>query len=89
MGYSPWGCKESDTTERLHIHMLGIHADSQHLLQTKNQGKDRQRANSGAQRSVGSFGCAEWSDNGEVNGLRHLATFSLKILTFQRCETGG
>ena len=27
--------------------------------------------------------------NGEVNGLRHLATFSLKILTFQRCETGG
>ena len=20
MGYSPWGCKESDTTERLHFH---------------------------------------------------------------------
>ena len=20
VGYSPWGCKESDTTERLHFH---------------------------------------------------------------------
>ena len=28
VGYSPWGCKESDTTERLtlsHFHLLGIH----------------------------------------------------------------
>ena len=23
MGYSPWGHKESDTTERLHFHFLG------------------------------------------------------------------
>ena len=23
VGYSPWGCKESDTTERLHFHFLG------------------------------------------------------------------
>ena len=22
MGYSPWGCKESDTTEQLHFHFL-------------------------------------------------------------------
>ena len=22
IGYSPWGCKESDTTERLHFHAL-------------------------------------------------------------------
>ena len=22
MGYSPWGCSESDTTERLHFHFL-------------------------------------------------------------------
>ena len=21
VGYSPWGCKESDTTERLHLHL--------------------------------------------------------------------
>ena len=21
MGYSPWGCKESDTTERFHFHL--------------------------------------------------------------------
>ena len=21
VGYSPWGCKESDTTERLHVHV--------------------------------------------------------------------
>ena len=24
VGYSPWGCKESDTTERLHFHFLVI-----------------------------------------------------------------
>ena len=24
VGYSPWGCKESDTTERLHLHQLCI-----------------------------------------------------------------
>ena len=24
MGYSPQGCKESDTTERLHFHFLGL-----------------------------------------------------------------
>ena len=24
MGHSPWGCKESDTTERLHFHALNI-----------------------------------------------------------------
>ena len=23
VGYSPWGCKESDTTERLHLHLYG------------------------------------------------------------------
>jgi len=22
VGYSPWGCKESDTTERLHLHLV-------------------------------------------------------------------
>ena len=22
VGYSPWGCKESDTTERLHFHLM-------------------------------------------------------------------
>ena len=22
VGYSPWGCKESDTTEQLHFHFL-------------------------------------------------------------------
>ena len=25
VGYSPWGCKESDTTERLHFHFILIH----------------------------------------------------------------
>ena len=75
MGYSPWGHKESDTTERLHIHMLGTHADPQHLLQTKNQGKDRQRANAGAQRSVGSFGCAEWSDKWRSKWLEAFGHF--------------
>ena len=23
-GYSPWGCQESDTTERLHFHFAGV-----------------------------------------------------------------
>ena len=24
MGYSPWGCEESDTTERLHFHFHAL-----------------------------------------------------------------
>ena len=24
VGYSPWGCKESDTTERLHFHFTTL-----------------------------------------------------------------
>ena len=24
MGYSPWGCKEPDTTERLSLSLLGL-----------------------------------------------------------------
>ena len=24
VGYSPWGCKESDTTERLHFHFFYV-----------------------------------------------------------------
>ena len=24
VGYSPWGCKESDTTERLHFHLTDV-----------------------------------------------------------------
>ena len=27
VGYSPWGCKESDTTEQLHVHIPKITAD--------------------------------------------------------------
>ena len=27
MGYSPWGCKESDTTERLHFHLEHLTRD--------------------------------------------------------------
>ena len=25
VGYSPWGCKESDTTERLSLHFISVH----------------------------------------------------------------
>ena len=33
MGYSPQGCKESDTTERLHFHFsLSMYGDIFHLL---------------------------------------------------------
>ena len=24
VGYNPWGCKELDTTERLHFHLLSL-----------------------------------------------------------------
>ena len=32
VGYSPWGCKESDTTERLHFHFSLTHS---HIFQVK------------------------------------------------------
>ena len=35
MGYSPWDCKESDTTERLHFHYCYIVRASQVLLGVK------------------------------------------------------
>ena len=32
VGYSPWGHKESDTTERLHFHFLLFKNDDKYLL---------------------------------------------------------
>ena len=49
MGYSPWGCKESDTTERLHsLHSLMQRADS--LGNTLMLGKIEGRRKRGQQR---------------------------------------
>ena len=31
MGYSPWGCKESDTTERLHFLFFDVTQSVPHL----------------------------------------------------------
>ena len=39
MGYSPWGHKESDTTERLHFHffnkLISPHSNSKHFHHLK------------------------------------------------------
>ena len=35
IGYSPWGCKESDTTERLHTHTEKYDLKYSHVLKTK------------------------------------------------------
>ena len=35
MGFSPWGCKESDTTERLTTHALGAESLGEGLLQVR------------------------------------------------------
>jgi len=43
IGYSPWGCKESDTTERLHFHLS-------HHTHTKKAGEQRKEF-------AGDFGC--------------------------------
>ena len=37
MGYSPWGCKESDTTERLSVHTHG-HSRQEHKNSTQYEG---------------------------------------------------
>ena len=47
VGYSPWGCKESDTTERLHLHQSLVWA-CQVALVVKNQ-----LANAGDTRDLG------------------------------------
>ena len=38
VGYSPWGCKESDTTEWLHFHGQGRAGPASHLQQGLDQG---------------------------------------------------
>ena len=41
MGYSPWGHRESDMTQRLSFHLTSFHEDLQDLLELTPEGKKK------------------------------------------------